>query len=114
MNLIAGGIGGALGGQLSAVLGWGEALPWTVPGLLKYGLIVACAIIGVALTIRRNGLSLLDRLLLWGSYRLRVVLRQTAIEPHAPSLHAEDQTQPVLYRDGVMISAPYVPDEEQA
>lgn len=114
MNLIAGGIAGALGWQLSLVLGWGDDLPWTVPGLLKYGLIVACAIVGVAVTIRRHGLSLLDRLLLWGGYHLRVVLRQTGIEPHALSLHAEDQAQPVLYREGVVVSAPYVPDEEQA
>jgi hypothetical protein len=114
MNLIAGGIGGALGWQLSVVLGWGDDLPWTVPGLLKYGLIVVCAIVGVALTIRRNGLSLLDRLQLSLGYRLRVMLGQTRIEPHAVSLSAADQAQPVLYRQGVLVSAPYVPDEERS
>lgn len=114
LNLVAGGIGGALGWQIGVVLGWGEALPWTVPGLLKYGLIVACFIVGVALTIRRTGLSLLDRLQLSLGYRLRVVLGHTRIEPHAVSLHAADQAQPVLYRDGILVSAPYVPDEEGA
>ena len=111
MNLIAGGIGGALGWQIAGLLGWGDALPWTLPGLLKYGLIVMCFITGVALTIRRTGLSLLDRLLLWAGYRLRVLLGQTVITPHAAALSAADQALPVLYRDGMIVSAPYVPDE---
>ncbi len=75
-------------------------------------LIIAGGVAGVILTIRWSGLSLLDRLMLFGSYQQRQLARHSLIQPEAAVANTSGPTMTTLYRDGHVVLRPYRPDED--
>lgn len=100
------------GAFIGAVIVWqvlsllGLSLHW----FLHYGLILVLGGgSGIGLTIRWNGLSLLDSLMLWIGWRMRTLMRQTIVHPQATLASLDDGDGLVLYDDDEVLVRPYDP-----
>lgn len=107
-NIAAAFIGAVVMWQLLNLLGL--QLHW----LLYYGLIlVVGGGTGIGLTIRWEGVSLLDTLLLWGGWRMRVLMHQTTIHPQAALASLDDSDALSLYDGDDVLIRPYDPQATQ-
>ena len=66
---------------------------------------------GIALTIRWDGLSLLDAMLLYGGWRLRGLLGQTTLRPRAAPAALQQADGLSLYDGDELLVRPYLPEE---
>jgi hypothetical protein len=97
----------------------GAALAWQLCRLLAIGswllfilIILSGAVLGFVLTMRWNGISLLEQIRLLIGFQLRVARKQTEIHPHAATL---DRTDTLTLFDGdEIIVQPYSPEHEVA
>ena len=103
-NIAGAFIGAVVVWQLLSLLGL--SLPW----FLHYSLILVLGGgSGIGLTIRWNGLSLLDSLMLWTGWRLRTLMRQTTVHPQVVLVALDDGDGLVLYDDEEVLVRPYDP-----
>lgn len=84
---------------------------FTAGSWLQMFLIIAAAVVGVVITFRWSGLSILDRLMLFGAYQQRRMARHIMIQPQAAVANSSGQTMTTLYRDGQVMLRPYRPEE---
>ena len=68
---------------------------------------------GIALTIRWDGMSLLDTLVLYAGWRLRALMQQTSLHPRAAAAHTDDGALS-LYDGDEVLARPYDPQQEAA
>ncbi len=110
-NLAGAVICGLLAWQLCKLLGiTGDffSAGWWLQGAL----IVGGGVLGILLTIRWSGLSLLDRLMLFGGFHMRRLARETVIQPQAAVATLQTQSLTTLYQDGRVVLRAYNPHEE--
>ncbi len=104
VNIAGAFIGAVVVWQLLGLLG--VSLPW----LVHYGLmLILGGGTGIGLTLRWNGLSLLDSLMLWSGWRMRLLLRQTTVHPQAALVALDDGDGLVLYDEEEVLVRPYDP-----
>lgn len=103
-----------VGAFLGAVVVWQllRLLGVSGPFWLTYGLtLVLGGGSGIALTIRWDGMSLLDTLLLYGGWRVRGLLRQTTLRPQAAPAALDTEAGLSLYDGDEVLVRPYAPQE---
>ncbi len=109
-NIAGGGVLGLAAWQLTGLLGLtGDFM--SAGWWFQTALIIAGGVAGVILTIRWSGLSLLDRLMLFGSYQQRRLARHILIQPETALANTGRQTMTTLYRDGQVLLRPYSPED---
>ncbi len=109
-NIAGGGVLGLAAWQLTRLLGMtGDFM--SAGWWFQTALIIAGGVAGVILTIRWSGLSLLDRLMLFGSYQQRRLARHIMIQPETALANTGRQTMTTLYRDGQVLLRPYCPED---
>ncbi|MDP9314614.1 MAG: hypothetical protein M3R24_27670 [Chloroflexota bacterium] len=109
-NIAGGGVLGLAAWQLTRLLGMtGDFM--SAGWWFQTALIIAGGVAGVILTIRWSGLSLLDRLMLFGSYQQRRLARHIMIQPETALANTGRQTMTTLYRDGQVLLRPYSPED---
>ncbi len=109
-NIAGGGVLGLAAWQLTRLLGMtGDFM--SAGWWFQTALIIAGGVAGVILTIRWSGLSLLDRLMLFGSYQQRRLARHILIQPETALANTGRQTMTTLYRDGQVLLRPYSPED---
>ncbi len=109
-NIAGGGVLGLAAWQLTRLLGMtGDFM--SAGWWFQTALIIACGVAGVILTIRWSGLSLLDRLMLFGSYQQRRLARHILVQPETALANTGRQTMTTLYRDGQVLLRPYSPED---
>ena len=99
--------------QLGALAGL-AADGLNVSTLLRMGLGVIGGGIGVMATFRWSGISLWDKVMLWGGYQIRRSTGGTLIKPPTAARAASTRVIAPLMRDGKVIAEVYDPNEEQA
>jgi hypothetical protein len=112
-NIAGAGVLGLAAWQITKLLGiTGDFM--TAGWWLQTVFIIVGGAAGVVLTIRWSGLSLLDRLMLFGSFQQRRMARHIMIQPQAAVANTTGQTMTTLYRDGQVVLRPYRPEEDGA
>ena len=109
-------IGGA---AIVALVAWqaaglvGLSGPWfSVRWWIQAALILGGAALGVALTTRWGGLSMLDRIQLRLGYQMRRLAGEVVLAPEAPASTPDQRSFTTLYRDGRVVARPYDPSRE--
>ena len=98
--------------QLGALLGL-AADGLNLTSVLRIGLAVVGGAIGVMATLRWSGISLWDKVMLWGGYQLRRGTGGTLIKPPMATRAASTHSIAPLLRGGKVIAEVYDPNEEQ-
>ena len=105
-NIVGAFLGAVVVWQLLALLGVGG------PGWLAYSLtFLLGGGGGIALTVRWDGMSLLDALGLYAGWRLRRLLQQTALHPQAAPAAYDGGDALSLYEGDEVLVQPYLPEE---
>jgi len=99
--------------QIGALVGL-AADGLNVSTLLRIGLGIIGGGIGVMATFRWSGISLWDKVMLWGGYQIRRSTGGTLIKPPTAARAASTRVIAPLMRDGKVIAEVYDPNEEQA
>ncbi|HEX6293023.1 MAG TPA: hypothetical protein VFZ66_27820 [Herpetosiphonaceae bacterium] len=110
-NAAGAGVLGLVVWQLTRMLGVTGDF-WDARFWVQAALVLAGAALGVAVTFRWSGLSLLDRLLLWIGFQQRRLARHTRLRPQAAVVGDADGGMPAVYRDGEVLLRPYRPEED--
>ena len=110
-NAAGAGVLGLITWQVTRLLGITGDF-WDARFWVQAALVVGGAALGVVVTVRWSGLSLLDRLLLWISFQQRRLAGQTLIRPQAAVTTDADAGMPTVYRDGAVLLRPYRPEAE--
>lgn len=99
--------------QIGALVGL-SADGLNVSTLLRVGLGVLGGGIGVMATFRWSGISLWDKVMLWGGYQIRRSTGGTLVKPPTAARAASTRVIAPVMRDGKVIAEVYDPNEEQA
>jgi hypothetical protein len=81
---------------------------WTVQTVLT----LLGTVIGVALTTRWSGMSMLDRLQLRMGYQMRQIAGEHLLAPEALAASRDQRGMVTLYREGRVVARPYQPSSE--
>jgi hypothetical protein len=106
--------GNIIGAFLGAVIVWQllQLLGIAGPLWLTYGLtLLLGGGGGIALTIRWDGMSSLDALVLYSGWRLRALLGQTTLHPQAAPAALDTDGGLSLYEGDEVLVRPYAPQE---
>lgn len=98
--------------QIGALVGL-SADGLNVSTLLRVGLGVLGGGIGVMATFRWSGISLWDKVMLWGGYQIRRSTGGTLVKPPTAARAASARVIAPVMRDGKVIAEVYDPNEEQ-
>ena len=98
--------------QIGALVGL-SADGLNVSTLLRVGLGVLGGGIGVMATFRWSGISLWDKVMLWGGYQIRRSTGGTLVKPPTATRAASTRVIAPVMRDGKVIAEVYDPNEEQ-
>ncbi len=98
--------------QIGALVGL-SADGLNVSTLLRVGLGVLGGGIGVMATFRWSGISLWDKVMLWGGYQIRRSTGSTLVKPPTAARAASTRVIAPVMRDGKVIAEVYDPNEEQ-
>ncbi|HEX6288247.1 MAG TPA: hypothetical protein VFZ66_03610 [Herpetosiphonaceae bacterium] len=109
-NAAGAGVLGLVTWQLTRILGITGDF-WDAQLWVQAALVLGGAALGVVVTFRWSGLSVLDRLLLWISFQQRRLARHTLIRPQAAVATESDDTMPTVYREGEVLLRPYRPED---
>ena len=114
MTNVVGGFAGMAGlWILAGLLGIGGNHAFTVGWFMRVGLAAAGGTIGVIATFRWTGISLWDKVVLWGAYQIRRSTGQTLIKPAATARVASQRVIAPVMRGGRVIAEIYDPEEER-
>jgi len=81
---------------------------------LRIALAIIGGAIGVMATFRWSGMSLWDKLMLWGGYQIRRSTGATLIKPPTAARAASTRVIAPLMRGGKVVAEVYDPNEERA
>jgi hypothetical protein len=115
MTNLVGGFAGLAGlWLLAGLLGIGDEHAFRVGWFVRIGLAAAGGTLGVIATFRWTGISLWDKVVLWGGYQMRRSLGQTILKPPAAARAATTRVIAPLMREGRVIAEVYDPQEERS
>lgn len=110
---VVGGLAGLAGlWLLAGLLGIGGDQAFTASWFVRVALAAAGAAIGVIATFRWTGISLWDKVLLWGAFQIRRAMSQTLLKPPSAARAATTNVIAPVMRDGKIIAEVYDPHEE--
>ena len=114
MTNVVGGFTGLAGLWLMAgLLGIGGDQAFTAGWFVRIGLAATGGIAGVITTFRWTGISLWDKVVLWGGYQIRRSMGQTLLKPPTAARAASQRVIAPVMRGSRVIAEVYDPEEEQ-
>ena len=99
---------------LTGLLGIGGDRVFSAGWIVRVVLAVVGAGVGGMATMRWSGISLWDKVMLWGSFQLRRSTGQTLIKPPAAARAVSAMVLAPVMRGGRVIAEIYDPNEEAA
>src|SRR5215467_4908065 len=101
MENLGGGFVGGVAMRYLGILLLGEGWPlFSVPSLVQSAAILVGLAIGILMTVKWSGQSVLDSALLVVGFHMRKLTGETTIHPHAPVSSGQRQAATTIYRDG--------------
>jgi hypothetical protein len=114
MTNVVGGFTGLAGLWLMAgLLGIGGDQAFTAGWFVRVGLAAVGGTAGVIATFRWTGISLWDKVVLWGGYQIRRSMGQTLLKPPTAARTASQRVIAPVMRGSRVIAEVYDPEEEQ-
>jgi hypothetical protein len=112
---IVGGFAGLAGlWLLAGLLDIGGDQAFTAGWFMRLLLAAAGGTAGVVATFRWTGISLWDKVVLWGGYQIRRSMGQTLLKPPAAARATGQRVIAPIMRGGQIIAEVYDPNEERA